>query len=433
MDQYLAVTKSKWRWLTFWLVIIFLAVVGQQTSVLFGSAFAVYGRWIGVGSLTLWAGMYLLKAVGYFSMPAKWVALIYFWLLWTVIVFLIQQDIDVEFLIKWIIVPLGLIVAGGAIVLSMKSRFSALQLLNTSLLIINLGLMILSVLALLITPNSAFYGGGTRFVGVFTKPQGLSYAAANAFGWAAVTLSVPAWRVQSKIPSRLLWLMTIGSVIIVVMTEVRGTMVGIMVALVLVIVLRLSSKKTAMFLALLFIIIVAWYIVSPEAVPGQLRLVMDPAGNLDLNATLSGRYDLIERSLYELRQNPERLLYGTATRAQLYLSDRDDYVDGGWHDPFALIHEQGLLGFLIYNSVMLAPILLWYRRLRRPRTSAGSSRGNLNSKDELIIWITLFFMIQMYISSLGDSTLIIGHLDHAYYWMAYGMLVVDSSRADSYS
>lgn len=393
--------------------VVFLTIVGQQTAILFDTGIAVYGRWFALLALGIYIGLLAWQRRTALVINSRWFLLVYLWQLWASIIWLAQQQINSQYVFEEMVVPLALALAGVALSASNRNgEVHPLKTLNNAFLAINGLLVSVSLIGFVFAQSGVLFRETTRFAGIFTKPTFLSFAAANVLGFVTIRL---VYTQSGKRTQILLAVLALAMIAVTVATQVRGTMVAIVAALALVVLprFRLMIQIAAIAAAG---IAVAILLLTPERAPAPLRIGINMQGEIDWNLTSSGRYRLALRSVKELRDNPSRFLFGTAEREDLHRYG-SWYVPGDWHDPFARIHSQGLPGFLLYNIILLFPMFLMFAN--RPRLRSVEQFG----LDCVDLYTMSFLFVRMFISSLGDASLQIGHLDYVYYWLTSGLII----------
>lgn len=405
------------RILTVLVIMSSILTSGQQVDVLFGTPVAIYGRWIAVGMLVFICILGIFSSRFPIAIPVQLGILMIYWITWSISVG-IFHNVPFSIIFEWRVAKFIVLLAGIGLVALLYSQRRALILLNKSFLIVNILLVVLSVILFPTGVFSLSVISSARFQGIFRNPNYLSYAAANTF-----ILLFFYWHTDSRrdaSPSRriLLILCTSVTLIVLLATKTRSAWIGVGIAITVYYMISGFRRLVIVFggVTLVFLLLSTYSETMSESMYDFIRLEPTYDGTVDLNQLTSGRYSIFQRSLDELREHPERLVIGTGERELVNLGSRVRRAN--WHDPIALLHSEGVIGYMAYYVFAVYLIFLVYRAARKEFRQDGKQS----------VWgyqLALMLVVRMIVSSLSDSNLIIGHLDYLYYWLFAGIMILD--------
>jgi hypothetical protein len=136
-------------------------------------------------------------------------------------------------------------------------------------------------------------------------------------------------------------------------------------------------------------------------------------GMVSVDGIVSGRLGILQRSIREIVSDPRRLIVGTSRSRDEVEVSPGMFRPAGWHDPLWLIQDQGLPGFLFYYGALVVVLGISFRAMKH-----GAQRRRHEVYD-----LTFVLMLRIVVSSLVDANLIIGHMDHIYFWLCAGCLM----------
>lgn len=394
------------------LILLATFLVGaQQIESLFETPIAVIGRWIGVGLLvTVYWLLFIQKGMR-LIIDKKWIAFLYVWLGWQLFLVIYHgqapNEIFEERLARYL-----LMIAGVGFLAYKKSQQNALETLNRSYFWLNLILIFGSILFL--SPQQLL--SNERFTGLFRNPNYLSWAAANVF-LVSFLMLFNQNRATTSTRSKVFWFFVLlASSILMLSAKTRGVFLAVPIAIIVFFWSQGFIKfARGLAIGLLLSVLLIWQFGNEVAV--VTRVQIDPySSTIDLDQITSGRATILERSVTELRSNSDRLIVGTDQRDLLRLG----YLvrEGGWHDPLALLHSDGLLGFVLYWSFVLALIIKSFHLV------VTRSKHNISTSYTWAYPLTLVWLIKMVVGSIGDTILLIGHMDYIYFWLCAGCLII---------
>ncbi|MCB8920914.1 MAG: O-antigen ligase family protein [Ardenticatenaceae bacterium] len=409
-------------WDISWLIVFVIFLVGaQQLSIFFETSVAIYGRWIGVGIFVSIFWLVFLKDGLRLNVDKKWLIFFYFWVGWQIFL-IIHYEPSLSEIFEDRVARFMLMIAGIGFSAYKRSPRQALKTLNQSYFLLNLLLVLVSFLYIgkfpIFTQN--------RFTGIFRNPNYLSWSVANVL-LLAIPIFVHSNRIKQSNGSRIIWVtIIIMSTILIVAAKTRGAIIAIS----LVVIFYLFYEGTRKLIKGLVVVLViggSLVLQFPDELAIVARTDMihfnDSLSSTDLARLTSSRSTILEHSWLELRRNPERLFIGSGVRDVIRL----DKIarDAGWHDPIGLLHSDGIIGFVFYWSFLLALILSAFKRAWQEK-----------SHPPVDLWIyptTFIWLTKIVVGSIGDSILIIGHMDHIYFWICAGILIINSNSKNQQS
>lgn len=395
------------------IIIASVLVSGQQIAALFDTPVAVNGRWVSVGLLIVVCTLSIFIRRTTLVLPIIPLLFMMYWLGWRVGLGL-MHGVSLETILEERVAHYAILLAGIGLVARLGSQRNAITLLNKSFLTTNVLLVVLSVV--FFAPELFLFSA--RFVGIFRNPNYLSFAAANMFILFFLGWQTQRWRKTGGWQKILLIICTSTALVVLLATRTRGAWLGVLMAIAVYYFARNSRRLVIVFGGLaigLILLSNAYSEQLSEPFYEFVRLERSYEGAVDLNQFTSGRYNIFRRSLSELQQHPERLLMGTGQRTWVDLGSKVREAD--WHDPIALLHSEGVIGYLAKYVFALYLLFVVYRGVQE----------ELEENEQPPIWgyqMALLLAVRMIFSSLADSNLNIGHLDYLYYWLFAGIAFV---------
>jgi hypothetical protein len=397
------------------MAVIFI-VGAQQISVLHGTYLAVYGRWVVVAFL-LWRAIVFLfdrRRIVFVQSPLP--AMLFLMVLWELLVHLRRGFMAPEGSLFDVVDPLiivALATAGIAAVAKHHTQEQALVELNLSYVVL---------CAVFVTLSLALSGGffraastvyNERFNGIFRNPNYLSWVTANVLLCAIVAAGRGRWR-RFGAKSWALWSVAVtASLATLLGAKTRNVWFAVMIA----VGAWLLSQERKKFVLLTLSATAAFTLllhISPDRMLEVARVTDRAAdGSIPVDELVSGRLGILRRSIREILSDPGRVIIGTSRSRDEVEVSPGMFRSAGWHDPLWLIQDQGLPGFLFYYGTLMVVLGISFRAMKQ-----GSREGRYWVYD-----LTFMLMLRIVISSLVDANLIIGHMDHIYFWLCAGCLM----------
>jgi hypothetical protein len=325
-----------------------------------------------------------------------------------------------------ILVPIPLMIIGISLTTFQKSQKQILATLTYTYFILNLALLILSLLYRVFFAGHAFFLIGNvtvpQVVGAFRRPTYLSWAAANVLLCAIVSLMTMHRSSFSKNKKVLWYFIFIVASYFLLASKIRGSLFAVIIASIIFFASKGITK--ALYLALILSLVFGLiFIFASNQIYSVLR-IEDNASYIDWYNFTSGRLSIFERSIREIEANPAILIIGQPDRGEVYMSGLQDYRSEDWHDPLWMFHEFGLIGVFFFYGLLISLIIQIFKK---------SKRAVINRNNIWTVEIPLVLIIRNVITSLADSNLVIGHMDHIFFWICIGILICKPDDLKIYS